>query len=48
MNALKVLFCHPLRSASSWLIMYVTGGLWSHVVLLTGEGTIFEAEIEES
>jgi hypothetical protein len=38
-----VMFVHPLNSFVSWIIMYVTGGPWSHVALLTGKGTIFEA-----
>ena len=37
------IFCHPLNVFSSWVIMYVTGGLWSHVGLLTNQGTVLEA-----
>jgi hypothetical protein len=37
------LFSHPLNSLVSWLIMYVTGGPWSHVATLTSQGTVLEA-----
>jgi hypothetical protein len=36
------IFSHPLNSFVSWLIMYVTGGPWSHVGTLTSEGTVLE------
>jgi hypothetical protein len=37
------IFCHPLHSPVSWVIMYVTGGPWSHVGTLTNAGTVLEA-----
>jgi hypothetical protein len=37
------IFSHPVNSFVSWLIMYVTGGPWSHVGTLTSEGTVLEA-----
>jgi hypothetical protein len=35
--------CHPLNSFVSWVVMYVTGSLWSHVGILTSECTVLEA-----
>jgi hypothetical protein len=37
------IFCHPLNSFVGWVVMYVTGGPWSHVGILTSEGTVLEA-----
>jgi hypothetical protein len=37
------IFCHPLNSLTSWVIMYVTASPWSHVGMLTSAGTVLEA-----
>lgn len=37
------IFCHPLNAFMSWIVMYVTGGPWSHVGILTNQGTVLEA-----
>lgn len=37
-----LIFIHPLNSFVSWLIMYVTGGPWSHVGILTSGGSVLE------
>jgi hypothetical protein len=37
------IFCHPLNSFVGWVVMYVTGGPWSHVGIFTSEGTVLEA-----
>ncbi len=37
------IFCHPVNSFVSWIVMYVTASPWSHVGTLTSAGTVIEA-----
>ena len=38
-----IVWVHPVGSVISWAIMYVTGGPWSHVGILTEGRTVIEA-----